>query len=328
MKFLLAILVGHGFVGWVWVVGWLSWFGSGLVIFFGIDFLVVVKSPLCCKRWNAPSCFMKICWFFCGCGFGLFFSLGFNFNWYWFSGLVGSESLGIFILGIGSWFLFLFGVGILVGKSACGLGFVLGFAGSIVPPATSVLGLVILAFSGMGLGVSSACVQPPSAFCSAWSRAPAWSLCSSCPVWLLWLLGGSARLSSWPSGCSAWSVFSSDVPIGWGVSNWLILCFNWTGTHLATALCIVRGCLVFWSVLWLELVFSCSVCSARPPCKSGWVCWLLPWQCTSSWLSVCPGVGLSSCPVCSAWSSHCSGCPTWSIFAPIASSNVRIQSVM
>ena len=243
VKFLLAILVGHGFVGWVWVVGWLSWFGSGLVIFFGIDFLVVVESPLCCKRWNAPSCFMKICWFFCGCGFDFFFSLGFNFNGSWFSGLVGSESLGIFILGLVSWFLFLFGVGILVGKFACGLGFVLGFAGSIVPPATSVLGLVILAcglgpmvagslvppatswvgclyfsssvlgfgflvgfglaicillvglwvgfagsrvppatlglgfcgiFSGMGLGVSSACVQPLSAFCSAWPWAPSW----------------------------------------------------------------------------------------------------------------------------------------------------------
>ena len=46
-KFLLAILVGHGFVGWGLGVGWVSWFCLGLVIFFGVDFLVVGKSPLC-----------------------------------------------------------------------------------------------------------------------------------------------------------------------------------------------------------------------------------------------------------------------------------------
>ena len=39
VKFVLAILVGQGLVGWVWVVGWVSWFGSGLGILLGLGFL-------------------------------------------------------------------------------------------------------------------------------------------------------------------------------------------------------------------------------------------------------------------------------------------------
>ena len=55
VKFLLAILVGHGFVGWGWVVGWVSWFCSGLVICFGFG-----------STWG----WRRVSWGFLGTGVG------------------------------------------------------------------------------------------------------------------------------------------------------------------------------------------------------------------------------------------------------------------
>jgi hypothetical protein len=141
------------------------------------------------------------------------------------------------------------------------------------------------------VGVSSCPV------CSAWS-----SPCTCCSAWSSpWLHCGSAGL-----------LLSCSVPNFFGVNKGVLVLFVWTDTHLRTALIIVRGCIVLSGVLGLLLGLGCFNCSAWPPFMSGCASrWPRSWQCTSTWLSVWLGV-VSSCPVCSAWSSLCSGFSAWS----------------
>ena len=176
-------------------------------------------------------------------------------------------------------------------------------------------------------GQGSDCLLFCSAWvCSAWSSSQgpsAWAGQGSARFASLLFFTGTARVVSslLPSGsmwhCSAWSTslhFCSAWPSGGVVgvvcptmslvNNGVILGFR-TGldTYLATAHCIVWGCLMFWVQLELELVMLwCSAWSllraaswsvrqgsARSLCTSGGFCILCGGKCRSGLGSVCGG---------------------------------------
>ena len=113
-------------------------------------------------------------------------------------------------------------------------------------------------------------ISSPFILSSVWPVCSAWPaliyillICSRCSAWLAW----HPSLHSFPSGCSNWSEFSGPIIVL--VKIWPSILLVWISTYLATALCIVRGCLMGWVLLErLELeqtLFSSTrlQCSAR-----------------------------------------------------------------
>ena len=116
-----------------------------------------------------------------------------------------------------------------------------------------------IGFSGWLLGlllglVCFICSAWPSgvlgwASCWTWHWRTAWwpgvaSSCPDCSAWCSPCSGFSAWSSSGMLWGSAWPLSVLCVPGFMDVNACLLIIFGWTDTHLATALGIVRGCIV------------------------------------------------------------------------------------
>ena len=90
-----------------------------------------------------------------------------------------------------------------------------------------------------------------SGIMAAWLSSTGWWWCSARPP----------VCSAWSPDCSAWPLPLGALPSLLDVNDCKLLYLSWNETHLATALGIVRGCLVVGGVL--ELV--CSHMPSWPP---------------------------------------------------------------